>query len=250
MSGITSELASDKPDACIDAREGLFNTGDVGPIEHVQVSTERIVSLRGILFDLDPDIFKVGPVVPAVPKDPVEFYAAVARPMLDRHPVLSKAEVRNSSRGLHVILRFGEPVEFNTEGERDRWSGIVQVVQAALPIDPDQPGVTATTRDVGSINGKNGAEVTVLAEGEPVTEAEVRGLYGEMIKTPFRTVMKILTGSETMQPCPFCGKDDTKLSALDHTGRCYGSCGSVKIDRLYDLVLAPRDAGKEIKSNA
>ena len=124
------------------------------------------------------------------------------------------------------------------------------MVQASLPIDPDAPGITATTRAIGSVNEKNGAEVTVLAEGEPVTEAEVLGLYGKMLKAPFRTVMKILTGGETMQPCPHCGKDGTKLSALNYAGRCYGSCGNVKIDKLYDLVLAPRDAGKESKSNA
>jgi len=170
--------------------------------------------------------------------------------MLQRHPVLAKAEVRNSGRGLHVILRFGDPVEFNTDGERDRWSGIVQVVQGALPIDPDAPGITATTRAVGSINGKNMATVAVLAKGEPVTEDEVLGLYREMTKAPFRTVMKILTGDEAMQPCPFCGKADTKLSALSLVGRCYGSCGTVKLDKLYDLVLAPRDAGKEANGHA
>jgi hypothetical protein len=39
-----------------DIREQLFNEGLTGPITHVQVSTERIAKLRGILFDIDPDI--------------------------------------------------------------------------------------------------------------------------------------------------------------------------------------------------
>jgi hypothetical protein len=250
MSTVTIPTKSDKPDVSVDVREALFNSGDVGPIKHVQVSTERIVSLRGILFDLDPDIFKPGTIVPAVPRDPAEFYAAVVRPMLDRHSVLTKAEVRNSGRGLHAVLRFDKPVEFNSDGERDRWSGIVQVIQAALPIDPDQPHITSTTRSVGSINSKNNAEVTVLAEGTPVTAEEVLGLYQELIKAPFKTVMKILTGDVAMQPCPFCGKDGTKLSALDFAGQCYGSCGDMTLEQLYDLVLARRVAGRGTSDNA
>ena len=249
MSTITDSATSGKPDAAADTREALYNCGALGPLKQIQVSTERIVELRGILFDLDPDIFMAGSIVPTVPKDPAEFYEAVIRPMLDRHPVLAKAEVRNSGRGLHAILRFDEPVEFNTDGERGRWSGIVQVVQASLPIDPDQPDITAVTRANGSINSKNGAKVTMLAEGEPVTEAEVLGLYDEMITEPFRTVMEILTGSEKLSPCPICGREGTELAALRRVGRCYGSCGNVKIDRLYDLVLVSRNC-KEAGANA
>ena len=37
-----------------DAREQLFNGGEIGPFEHIQVSTARIVKLNGILFDIDP----------------------------------------------------------------------------------------------------------------------------------------------------------------------------------------------------
>ena len=236
-------------DAATDAREALFNAGDIGPIRHVQVSTERITALRGILFDLDPDIMIAGAVLPQVPSDPVEFYTTVVRPMLDRHPVLAKTEVRNSGRGLHVILRFDPPIEFNSDGERDRWAGIINVVQAALPIDPDQPGITATTRAVGGINSKNGAEVKVLAEGIPVTAAEVLGLYDEMIDSPFKMIMHIMTGDTTMQPCPICGKQGTELSALNQEGKCYGGCGKVKPNRFYNLVLAPRNSLTQEGSN-
>ncbi len=64
-----------------------------------------------------------------------------------------------SGRGLHLILWFDEPVELPTDRELDRWGAIVKIVQAALPIDPDQPGITACSRAIGSINSKNGAEV-------------------------------------------------------------------------------------------
>jgi hypothetical protein len=30
------------------------------------------------------------------------------------------------------------------------------------------------------------------------------------------------------------------MSAIDHVGRCYGSCGTVKLEQLYDVFLAPR----------
>jgi len=243
---INDSSKSGNSNAGIDSREALFNRGDVGPIKQVQVSTERICSLRGILYDLDADFFRTSGLLPKVPSDPTEFYAAVVRPMLNRHPALSKAEVRNSGRGVHVILRFDKPVAFETAGDRERWAGIVEVVQEALPVDPDAPGLTATTRAIGGINGKNGAEVTLLAEGEPVTSDEVLELYDEMIEAPFRTVMRIMVGDVVMEPCPCCGKAGTKLSALDYVGRCYGSCGNVKIERLYDLLLAPRDAGKEV----
>ena len=229
----------------VDHREALFNGGAIGPIEHIQVSAERIVSLCGVLFDLDPHLIRQGPLTPTVPHAPPEFYATLIRPMLERHPVLAKAEVRNSGRGLHAILRFTQPVEFNDSGDRDRWRGIVEVVQAALPIDPDQPGITATTRAIGSVNGKNGATVMLLAPGEPVTAEEVMGLFDELVAAPFRTVMRILTGSETIEPCPICEKADSKLSAQDRAGLCYGSCGKVKLADLYDLVLKLRNAGKE-----
>ena len=200
---VTDHPKTAKLDVAVDAREALFNCGAVGPVEQIQDSTKLIVSIRGILYDLDPDILTAGAILKAVPKDPAEFYAAVIRPMLDRHPVLAKAEVRSSGRGLHAILRFDEPVEVNSEGERDRWAGVVEVVQAALPIDPDQPGITATTRPIGSINGKNGAMVTMLAKGEPVTADEVRELFDEMIEAPFRAVMKILTGKTCHRAVPF-----------------------------------------------
>ena len=104
--------------------------------------------------------------------------------------------------GLHGILWFADPVEFTTDGDRERWTGIVQVVQAALPIDPDQPGITATTRALGSTNSKNGAKVIRLAKGDKVGQEEVLSLYGTMCSSPFITTMQILTGDSRVSPCP------------------------------------------------
>jgi hypothetical protein len=230
----------------VDLREALFNDGAIGPIGSIQVSTERIVSLRGIMFDLDPDLFVQSGLIASISDDAAAFYRDVVKPMLDRHPVLKKTEVRMTGRGLHVILRFAAPIEFTKPGEREEWAGIVEVVQTALPIDPGQPGITATTRAVGSRNGKNDAVVELLEEGSPVTADEVRALCDEMCKQPFRTVMSILAGSGRLQPCPICKKADSAMAAGDRAGKCYG-CGSVALEQLYDLVLAPKHAAKEKK---
>ena len=231
---------SETSESRIDHREQLFNEGKTGPIEEIQVSTERTTRLKGILYDIDPHLFRTSPIMPTIPTDPVEFYRCIVKPLLDRHSVLSRAEIRNSGRGLHAILWFSDPPEFETDQERNRWAGIVEVVQTALPIDPDQPGITAVTRPLGSINGKNGATITCIKPGEPLASDEVLKLYEELKQAPFRTVMRVLTGKEMVAPCPICAQTGSKLSALHHAGRCYGSCGNVKLHQLYDLVLAPR----------
>ena len=66
-----------------------------------------------------------------------------------------------------------------------------------------------------------------------------------MLSKPFSTVMQVLLGDTRVEPCPICQKEDTRLSAMNLAGRCYGSCGSVKLEKLYDLVLSPRAARRE-----
>src|SRR5689334_6111914 len=95
-----------------DVREQLFNGGEVGPIEHIQVSTERIVQLNGIFFDLDPTSLREGPLLPGLSQDPQEFYDNCLRRWLANHPLLHHLEVRASGTGLHAILRLNPPVEF------------------------------------------------------------------------------------------------------------------------------------------
>ena len=228
--------------AQIDIREQLFNDGATGPISHVQLPAEAITSLRGILFDLDLSLMCASPLLPQVPENPREFYTGSVQPWLSRHPTLAKSKVLLSGTGLHSILCFEHPVEFGTDAERDRWAGIVEVVQASLPVDPDQPGITATTSPVGSINGKNGQTVELLAPGQFVTSDEVMELYEQMMQAPFRTVFSILAGAGELQPCPICGQASKRLVSLDRVGQCYGGCGQVDLDALYEVFLAPRTA--------
>lgn len=58
----------------LDSREQLFNGGETGPIDHIQVSTERIVRLNAILFDIDPANLRSTPLVSDLSQNPDEFY--------------------------------------------------------------------------------------------------------------------------------------------------------------------------------
>ena len=224
----------------VDAREQLFNRGESGPISEVQLAAAEIYRLNGIMIDVDPDQFQESSLTPHVPTDPHEFFNEILSPCLKRNSVLSKAEVRNSGTGFHVILFLEDPPQFHTDAERDRWAGIVKVVQASVPSDSDQPHITAVTRPLGSINSKNGAVVKLLQSGELVSQVEVIEFASGMKKKPFNTLLKTMFGSEKATPCPICGVSGRTLSALGQKGKCYGGCGTVQLSQLYDLVLKPR----------
>ena len=153
-------------------------------------------------------------------------------------------QIVDSGRGLHVILRFAEPVEFRTAGERERWGGMYKALQAILPSDPNAPGITAVTRALGSINLKTGRAVTCIDPGKPVPVEDVVGLFEELREAPFETVQQILFGSDPISPCPICKKAGTSLKAMGHSGRCYG-CGKVGLEHLYDFFLKPKNDATE-----
>jgi hypothetical protein len=224
-------------------REQLVNNGDIGSITEVSLMEPRITSLLGILLDIDPNLFKKCRLTRAQRSDPVHFYEAIIRPMLVRHPVLSKAEVRMSGRGLHVIVRFAAPIEFETETQRTWWSLAVKCVQRLLPTDPDVPGITATTRPIGSVNTKNGKKVLLLKAAEPITRDEVQRLVKELSAAPVRTIAGVLFGGEKITPCPICVGKDSSLVAFDRFAKCY-ACGNVKLDQLYDIFLGDRPKRK------
>ena len=236
-----NSILTERTDENVDYREALFNSGETGPIQSIQVSTNRITTLRGILFDIDPKHYRAGKLLENVPLDPREFYQQILWPWLSHHPLLSQAEVRCSGTGLHVLLWFEEPVQFREPRDREEWDLIIKVVQAVLPVDPDQPALTAVTRPVGSINGKDGSRVSTLKQGEPVTAQAVQELSAAMFQAPFATVLQTLTGETSVSPCPVCGQQDTQLSCLGPAGKCYSSCGQVSLSALYDLVLQSRE---------
>lgn len=236
-------------DARIDLREQLYNNGDCGPIADVQFSKERITKLRGILLDVDPKLFRKSSAIPQIPDNPEEFYRLVLLLWLSRHPVLTKAEVRCSGTGIHVILWFADPPEFNSDEERRRWEGIVLIVQRVLPADSDQPGITAVTRPIGSINSKNGAKVVQLAAPTTISSEEIISLADQMRGSPFRTLTQIVFDTDRITPCPKCGQPGTHLASHNWNGTCYGSCGKVTLTDLYDLLLVPRGTEAETGGN-
>lgn len=220
----------------VDLREQLQNEGKVGPLKSVQLSEARIRTVRGILFDLDFRKFRIGGVIRREYESSETFYLKVLKKWIERDETLKSLQMRDSGNNIHGILMFREPVKILNDYDRERWSLIVRVVQAALPIDPGQPGITALTRPIGSVNSKTGREARLLAEGTPVSTDEVLDLFRRMNEQPFAVVGKILFGKDKVKPCPICNSDDSTLSVGPWAGTCY-SCRRVALPKLYDLVL-------------
>jgi hypothetical protein len=157
----------------LDLRESLVNEGAVGKIEAVSIGKESIGVIRGILFDLDRKFMKENPYWGKLSDDPKADFETCILPMLKREPVLEKSEVRFTGNGYHVLIWLAPQVELETPGDRKRWEGLIKTIQCLLPIDPNQPGITAMTRPIGSINGKNQKAVERLKSGDGVTEEEL-----------------------------------------------------------------------------
>jgi len=186
----------------VDLREQTFNQGHVGPVEIVATAIQQIGQIQKIMFDIDTILLALkGPFSPKG-LSPQQFYQRYLLPWLNSHPVLKKAEVRFTGKGFHVLLCLAEPILLPSQELLSRCEGIVQVVQAALPIDVKQPGINALTRPVGSINSKNGKIVKLLRPGEPVSQQEIMSLYEDMSRRPFPTIMQIWFGSDKIEPCP------------------------------------------------
>ena len=228
-----------------DVREALFNERLVGPATQIQLPAERITRLHGIILDLDPKLYAAdNPLFPPS-DDPALFFANI-RPVVDRHPLARFAEVRMSGTGLHLILHLEPAVELKSAGDQNYWAAVVRVVQCSLPIDPDMPGITATTRPVGATNSKNGATVRVLKAGEPVAPKAVEAFLARVAEAPFKEVVLPLLGSDRVSPCPVCGGEGTRLDVLSHVGKCYGGCSKVTLEQLYDRIfLAVPQAAKQ-----
>lgn len=231
---------SDQPVSTEDMRESLCNEREEGAITKVSLPEDRITSLHGIVFDIDVDLYQESRLIPQPDVRAHVFFEETLVTWLANDPVLAKAEVRYTGRNLHVLLWFDVPLEIRADCDRERWSAIVQVVQAALPIDPNQPGITALTRPIGSRNSKTRQQVAQLKSPTPVSIEEVMSLYDRMCGQAFRTVFRILNGDDRCVPCPFCDSADSDFVALDRVGQCYAKCGRVGLEKLYHLLLKPR----------
>ncbi|QVL31727.1 hypothetical protein KIH39_23255 [Telmatocola sphagniphila] len=230
----------------VDNREQLCNTGETGPIERVSRAEAEITQLNAMLIDIDLCLLR-----PAIVDEhlqlggPEAVYQNVISPWLERSPILRQAEVRFSGGGYHIIVWLSPTVQFHGEYERDRWSRYVRVVQCLLPSDPDCPGITALTRPIGSINSKNGVEVRQLKAGKPVSPEEIVEHIEVVRNAPFGVIAEQLLGSRRINPCPKCKAPNSRLDVLDRIGKCYGGCGRIKLEDLFDLYLSPREGARK-----
>jgi hypothetical protein len=221
-----------------DTRQQLYNRGECGSFADVQLPLERITTLHGFFFDLDPGLLRLGNLLFPPGDDPKRFFDLI-RQVLDRHPLACDGEVRATGTGLHVITWIAPPVELGTAAAQARWAAYVRTVQATLPTDPNAPGITAVTRAVGSTNSKNGAVVEVLRAGKPIAATAVEEFVARLTRAPFREIASVLLGDTRVSPCPICLGESSRLDVLDHVGVCYAGCGKVKLEQLFDSVYAP-----------
>ena len=221
----------------VDVREALYNDGAKGKAGQIQVPLEGITRLAGLVIDLDPDLIHPENGIFPPAQEAVVFFRGIS-PVLERHPLLRYAEVRASGNGLHLLVLIDPPVELRTNGEQRHWDAIAKMIQRTLPADPRAPGITALTRAVGSLNGKNGRPVVLLKDGRPVDQQEVIRFATQVARSPFRTIAEILLGADRTDCCPLCHQHG--LTAYDREGRCY-HCGRVGLDRLLSVILVGRD---------
>ena len=224
---------------CMDLRESLYNDRAVGLITDIQLPAERITKLHGIMFDFDPKILVPGNSLFPPAETPEEFYAGI-KSILELHALARHAEVRVSGTGLHLLVRIQPAVELKSAADQQRSGKIVKVVQRTLPVDPDMPGITAVTRPIGSVNGKNGAIVKTLKPGEAIAPEVVEQFMALLALGAFREVGLPLVGEQRVHPCPVCRGDGTRLDLLDWIGMCYGNCGKITLEHLFDSIYLPR----------
>ena len=122
-----------------DTREQLFNKRETGPAKAIQLPTEAITSLHGILLDVDCKLFRSDGPIPGLERSPRSLFRKGVAEWISRDPALASAEVRATGGGVHVIIWLDPSIEFQTDQDRDRWIAMVKVLQASLPTDPDAP---------------------------------------------------------------------------------------------------------------
>ena len=103
-------------------------------------------------------------------------------------------------------------IELASAADQSRWGSAVRIVQAALPLDPDMPGMT---RPSGAANTKNGAVVKRLKPRTPIDLQEVLTFLGRVGEAPFKEIATVLFGQSRVQPCPVCRGEGSRLGVLD-----------------------------------
>jgi hypothetical protein len=222
-------------DPRIDLREALVNDCPAGPAPQIQLPREAVTRLGGLVVDLDANLLKPNPWFP--PADTAEtFYRGIAR-VLDEHPVLRHAEIRDTGRWLHAVVRFKEPVELKSAKDQRRWTALHKLLMGSVPADPSAPALIALTRPVGSVNGKTGRPVRTLQPGVEIPASVLTGWGEEVSRTPFQTLARVFFGDKRVEPCPYCEADGSHLDLGETVGFCYGPCQQIPVTRLHEPFL-------------
>jgi hypothetical protein len=232
------------PTTQVDLREALYNDRRIGTFGEVQMPRECVTRLHGLVEDFDANVLKPNPWFP--PATTPEAFAAGIEQVLQRHPVLRFAEVRDTGRWLHAITRFAEPVELHSAADQQRWTGIHRILKASVPSDPAAPALIALTRPIGSTNSKTGGAVKTLKEGTPISATMLQEWVEEVRRRPFETLGLILFGERRITPCPYCGKGNSHLDLGEIMGFCYGPCRRVHLKRLFEPFMAGEQVNGDV----
>jgi hypothetical protein len=226
---MTNVQTQTQPDQ--DQREALYNDPAVGTATQIAMPREAVTRLRGLVIDLDSNILKPNPWFPPA-ADAATFHCGIT-PVLERHPVLRYAEVRNTGRYLHLIVWFQTAVELRTAAEQRTWTGIHAVLKASVPSDPAAHPLITLTRPIGAVNSKTGAMVSRLKVALPVDSAALQAWANDVARKPFEALGMILFGQKRITPCPYCNTTDSYLDLGDRVGYCYGPCRTVPLSRFH-----------------
>lgn len=223
-----------------DDRESLVNGRERGPANQIATKVEEVASIHGFMSDLDCKILDPAVVGEECVRSPADLYEQHARHWLDRDPVLTKAQVRDSGYGLHVLLMLDEPIICRGDDARD-WDKIARGLRNVLPGDPSLNGIVAMTRPVRALNTKADPpkEVRLLRAGEPITRDEILDLNQRLANAPARLWMRVFFGGERASPCPLCGATTHSLGVAGNWQvQCYG-CGRVDAAALVYRFYSP-----------
>ena len=221
-----------------DERESLVNDRRRGTKYEITPKVEEVAAIHGFMNDLDCKMLDPAVVGEGCVESAAAFYDQHVRHWLDHDPVLSKAEVRDSGHGLHVLLWLDEPI-IVADGEARQWDDIARGICNALPGDPNLNGIIALTRPIGAVNTKYNPprEVRLLRPGQPVSRAEILDLNQRVTMQPARLWMRLFFGGERVDPCPLCGKESLVVAGYWQC-RCYG-CGRVNAASLVYRFYSP-----------
>lgn len=211
-----------------DERESLVNDRRRGRASEIAVKVSEVTSIWAFMLEIDIDILDPDACGAEALASPEAFYDAHVSMWLSRDPVLSRAEVRDSGHGLHVLFWLDEPITCNDE-QAKKWDAVAYGIRNVLPCDPRGPGLIAMSRPVGAMNTKHEPhkEVRQLKAGQPISRGDIEDLAKRLADAPSRLWMALFHGGERAQPCPLCGDEGTSLGVAGAwMVRCYG-CGRV-----------------------